>query len=148
MRANHFSDFFLKKTSLPFPLERRGSATMEAAVPPWATERGWDRVGQLTGAGRPVTPPAPPRAIIAKPKVSVESNPWEGVLGPPAVESALTTKAHARADVSTLIKTPKEVWKAGKQPTEITTAQLPGTHAERAAAKRRSVSGRMLSDSS
>ena len=103
-------------------------------MPPWASERGWDRVGHATGSGFLIAPSAHVRT--ARPKPSMAANPWEGVLGPSALESAMTTKTHARADVSTLIKTPKEVWKAGKQPTEVTSAPLPGTNAERAAAKR------------
>jgi hypothetical protein len=71
-----------------------------------------------------------------KPKPSMEANPWEGVMGPGLAESEATVKTYARSDVSTLIKTPKEVWKAGKPPTQFTTAPLPGTNAEKQAAKR------------
>lgn len=102
---------------------------------PWATERGWDSVGQRTGSGFPVAPTVQPK-MMYKPKVSMAVNPWEGVLGPGNVESQSTVKIHSRADVSTLIKTSKEVWKAGKEPTQVTTMPLPGTNAERAAAKR------------
>ena len=38
--------------------------------------------------------------------------------------------------MSTLIKTRPEVWKAGKQPTQVSNAPLPGTKCEAAAAKR------------
>ena len=109
---------------------------MEAAIPPWASDRGWEGVGRASGAGYPVLPPPPPAKIMSKPRPSVEANPWEGALGPPVAEAQATSKIHARADVSKLIKTPKEVWKAVKKPTEITTATLPGTHAEKQAAKR------------
>ena len=109
---------------------------MEACVPPWATERGWDGVARTTGAGFPKGAPAPQPRIREKPKPTMAANPWEGVLGPPALESALTVKTHTRADVSTLIKTRPEVWKTGKKPTEVVSTPLPGTHAEVAAAKR------------
>jgi len=110
---------------------------MEAAsLPPWATERGWEGVGRRTGAGFPLAAAAQPKMMYTKPKVSMSVNPWEGVLGPGNVESQSTVKTHTRADVASLIKTPKEVWKAGKEPTQLSTAPLPGTNAERAAAKR------------
>jgi len=108
--------------------------TMEAAIPPWASDRGWEGVGRASGAGFPVPPShnakfhamPPPQKIMAKPKPSMAANPWEGALGPPVAEAQATSKVHARADVSKLIKTPKEVWKAVKKPTEFTTAPLPG----------------------
>jgi len=109
---------------------------MDAFVPPWATERGWDGVAGATGAGFPTAPAPQPQRIREKPKPSMAANPWEGVLGPSAVESAFTVKTHIRADVSTLIKTRPEVWKAGKQPTQVSNAPLPGTKCEAAAAKR------------
>jgi hypothetical protein len=57
-------------------------------------------------------------------------NPYEGVLGPGIGESGSTQKVHKRADISKLIKTGKDVWKAGKQPTQTYAGKLPGAESQ------------------
>eukprot|EP00960_Hanusia_phi_P041861 755178-Hanusia_phi.AAC.1 len=83
-------------------------------------------------------PPAPAMSRERFPRASpsIDRNPYEGALGPAVVEGGILSKTHARSDVSTLIKTPQEVWKVGKQPTQPEDRPLPGFHSETRASKR------------
>uniref|UniRef100_A0A7S4M038 Uncharacterized protein n=1 Tax=Guillardia theta TaxID=55529 RepID=A0A7S4M038_GUITH len=81
-------------------------------------------------------PPAMQRDRFPRPSPSIDSNPYEGALGPAVVEGGIMSKTHARSDVSTLIKTPQEVWRVGKQPTIPADRPLPGVHSETRASQR------------
>ena len=108
---------------------------MEAAIPPWGSDRCWEGLRQQTGARLSAGPRAEPR-VMHKPRAALEANPWEGALGPPVIEAGMAVSAHKRGDILKELKTPKEVWAKGKPATQFAGGALPGANMERAAAER------------
>ena len=108
---------------------------MDAAIPPWGSDRCWEGLRQQPGARLSAGPRAEPR-VMHKPRAALEANPWEGALGPPVIEAGMAVSAHKRGDILKELKTPKEVWAKGKPATQFAGGALPGAHMERAAAER------------